>query len=213
MFRWPWFRRYWWFFLILKYLHLQCFWGHGIHFWYFYWAIMFGWPWISSSTSGSEKHWWLWLIIFFFDFFTIYVFGVWRIHYGHSYWAGLFGWPWIYGSTCGSWATQMYWWLCLMDFYNIFTIDVLKVRESFCLHFSCSVNLENLWQLPVLEVLEVNQTRSLRRSVSNVLHFTESPLYQFWRSWFSLSLITNNEQPAVCYSLFKNWNNHKLYNQ
>ena len=79
-----WVTRYWWFCLIdfLKFLHCLCFWGRGIHCWYSYQAILFGWPRKSRSTSGSG-------------------------------------------------GSQRYWWLCLMDFCNIFKIYVFKVRESF----------------------------------------------------------------------------------
>ena len=84
------------------------------------------------------------------------------IHYWHSYWATLFGWPRKSGSTSGSRATQRFWWLCLMDFHNIFTIHVFKVRESFAdisTELSCLGDLENPEQLSVPEVLEVTHTR------------------------------------------------------
>ena len=62
----------------LKILHYLCFRGQGIHFWYSYWATMFGWPRKSKSTSGSrgsQRYWWF-CLMYFHNFFTIYVFEV-----------------------------------------------------------------------------------------------------------------------------------------
>ena len=66
----------------LKISHYSCFWGQGIHCWYFYIATMFRWPRKSRKTSGPAR-------------------------------------------------TRGYWWLCLVDFWNFFTIYVFEVRESF----------------------------------------------------------------------------------
>ena len=66
----------------LKFSHYSCFWGQGIHCWYFYIATMFRWPRKSRKTSGPAR-------------------------------------------------TRGYWWLCLVDFWNFFTIHVFEVRESF----------------------------------------------------------------------------------
>ena len=49
-----------------------------------------------------------------------------------------------------------------MDFCNIFSIRVFKVRESFAdisTELSCLGDLENTKQLPVLEVSEVTHAR------------------------------------------------------
>jgi uncharacterized membrane protein YhaH (DUF805 family) len=84
------------------------------------------------------------------------------IHCWHSFRATSLKWPQKSGSTSGSRATQRYWWLCLTDFPNIFTIYVFKVRESFSdisTELSCSGDLENPGQLPVLEVFEVTKTK------------------------------------------------------
>ena len=92
----------------LKFLHYLCFRGQGIHFWYSYWATMFGWPRKSRSTSGTG--------------------GTWR-----------------------------YWWLCLINFWNFFTIYVFEVREfisDILTELPCSGDLENQGQLPVQKVLE-----------------------------------------------------------
>jgi hypothetical protein len=51
------------------------------------------------------------------------------IHCWHSLGATSFGWPRKSGSTSGSRTTQKYWWLCLMDFPNIFNIYVSKVKN------------------------------------------------------------------------------------
>ena len=66
----------------LKFSHYSCFWGRGIHCWYFYIATMFRWPRKSRKTSGPAR-------------------------------------------------TRGYWLLCLVDFWNFFTIYVFEVRESF----------------------------------------------------------------------------------
>ena len=73
------FERYWWFCLINFWnFHTinSCFWGQGIHCWYFYIATMFGWSRKSRKTSGPARtrgYWWLCLVDFW-NFFTIYVF-------------------------------------------------------------------------------------------------------------------------------------------
>ena len=36
------------------------------------------------------------------------------------------------GSTFGTKGTRRYWWLCLIDFWNFFTIYVFEVKESIC---------------------------------------------------------------------------------
>ena len=92
----------------LKFLHYSCFRGQRIHFWYSYWATMFGWSRKSKSTSGTG--------------------GTWR-----------------------------YWWLCLIDFWNFFTIYVFKDKESIAAiptELSSLGDLENPGQLPVQEVFE-----------------------------------------------------------
>ena len=51
----------------LKFAHYSCFWGHGIHCWYFYIATTFRWPPKSRKASGPARtrgYWWLWLVHF-----------------------------------------------------------------------------------------------------------------------------------------------------
>ena len=55
-------------------------------------------------------------------------------------------------------VTQKYWWLYLMDFYNFFTIYVVKVKESTAdipTELRCLSDLENPSKLPVWEVLVI----------------------------------------------------------
>ena len=55
---------------------------------------------------------------------------------------------------------RRYWWLCLIDFWNFFTVYVLEVKESIAdipTELPYSGDLENLGQLSVLEVFEVTQ--------------------------------------------------------
>ena len=84
-----------------------------------------------------------------------------EIHCCYSYWATLFGWPRKSRATSGSRATQSYWWSCLMNFHNIFTIYVFMVMDSFAdisTELPCMGDLENPEQLPVLGVFKVNYT-------------------------------------------------------
>ena len=62
----------------LKFLHYLCFRDQGIHFWYSYWATMFGWLWKSSLTPGTGGTWRYWWFCFtdFPNFLNIYVFEV-----------------------------------------------------------------------------------------------------------------------------------------
>ena len=80
------------------------------------------------------------------------------IHWRHSNWATLFGWPRKSTSTSGTWGTQRYWWLCLIDFWNFFTIYFFEVRESIADILSellRSGDHENLGLLPVQDYPEV----------------------------------------------------------
>ena len=52
---------------------------------------------------------------------------------------------------------RRYWWFCLVNFHNFFSIDVFEVKESNAdipTDLPCSGDLENPGQLPVQEVLE-----------------------------------------------------------
>ena len=51
------------------------------------------------------------------------------IHWRYSCQAILLGWPRKARSISGSKGSQRYWWLCLMEFRNIFNIYIFKVRE------------------------------------------------------------------------------------
>ena len=80
------------------------------------------------------------------------------IHCRHSQWAAIFGWPRKSRSTSGTGGTRRYWWLCLIDFWNFFTIYVFEVKESIAdipTELPCSGDLENPGQFPVQEVLMI----------------------------------------------------------
>ena len=62
-------------------------------------------------------------------------------------------------------VTQRYWWLYLMDFWNVFTIYVVKVRKSIAdipTELRCLSDLGNASQLPVWEVLVIVSFRVLK---------------------------------------------------
>ena len=68
----------------------------------------------------------------------------------------MFGWPRKSRSISGLRGTLRYWWLCLMDFHNFFSIYVFGVKESIAdipTELPCLDDLKNLGQLPVWEVL------------------------------------------------------------
>ena len=50
------------------------------------------------------------------------------IHFWYSHWATMFGWPRKSRSTSGTEGTWRYWWFCLMDFHNFFSIYVFEVK-------------------------------------------------------------------------------------
>ena len=84
-----------------------------------------------------------------------------RIHCWYFCRATMFGWPRKYRLTSGPTCTQRYWWLCLVDFWNFFTIYVFKVSESFGdipTELLCLGDLKNAGHLLVQEVFEVTQT-------------------------------------------------------
>ena len=89
------------------------------------------------------------------------------IHCWHSYWATMFGWPRKSRSTSGTGGTRRYWWLCLIDFWNFFTIYVFEVKESIAdipTELPCLSDLENPSQLPVREVLMILSYKFLKFS-------------------------------------------------
>ena len=94
----------------LKFSYYSCFWGQGIHYWYFYIATMFRWPRKSRKTSGPARprgYWWLCLVDFW-NFFTIYVFEGQGILWWHSYWATMFERPQKFRSPSGSRGFRAY---------------------------------------------------------------------------------------------------------
>ena len=74
------------------------------------------------------------LVILFYNFlkFSHYA-RYWgqEIHCWYFYIATMFRWPRKSRTTSGPGRTRGYWWLCLVDFWNFFTIYVFEVRESF----------------------------------------------------------------------------------
>ena len=137
-----------------QFLQYLCFRGRGIHFWHSYWATMFRWPRKSRSTSGSrgsQRYWWFCLMDFH-NFFSIYVFDVKESISDIPTEPPCFRWPQKSKSTSGSRGSQRYWWFCLMDFHNFFSIYVFEVKESISdipTELSCLGDLENLGQLAV----------------------------------------------------------------
>ena len=84
-----------------------------------------------------------------------------RIHCWYFYSATMFEWPRKSRLTSGPTRTRRYWWLCLVDFWNFFTIYVFEVSEPFDdipTELSCFKDLKNSGHLLVQEVFEVIQT-------------------------------------------------------
>ena len=54
-----------------------------------------------------------------------------RLNCWYSYRATMFGWPQKSRLTSGPTRIRRYWWLCLVDFLNFFTIYVFEVSKSF----------------------------------------------------------------------------------
>ena len=141
-----------------KFLLYSCFLGWGIHFWYSYWATMLRWLRISRSTFGTGGTWRLLMIVSYeFSKFLYYLcFRRLGIHFWYSYWATMFRWPRKSRSTSGTRGIWRYWWLCLMNFQNFFTIYVLRVRNPLSgvpTELLCSGVSDNSGKLPVQEVL------------------------------------------------------------
>ena len=79
------------------------------------------------------------------------------IHCWHSYWAAMFGWIQKFRSTSGTRGTWRYWWLCLINFWNMFTIYVFEVKafiSDIPTELPRSGDLKNPGQLPFQEVLK-----------------------------------------------------------
>ena len=94
----------------------------------------------------------------FSKFFHYLCFREWGIHFRYSHWATMFRWPRKSRSTSGTGGTWRYWWLCLMNFRNFFTIYVFEGGKSISnipIELLCSGDLENPGQLPVQEVLMI----------------------------------------------------------
>ena len=73
----------------------------------------------------------------------------------------MFRWPRKSRLTFGPSRTRRYWWLCLVDFWNFFTIYVFEVSESFDdipTELPCLGDLKNSGHFLVHEVFEVTQT-------------------------------------------------------
>ena len=93
----------------------------------------------------------------FSKFLQYLCFRGWGIYFWYSYWATMFRWPRKSRPIFGTRGTWRYWWLCLMNFRNVFTIYVFEGGESISdiptepLFFG---EVENPSQLPVQEVFE-----------------------------------------------------------
>ena len=89
----------------------------------------------------------------FHNFHPTYVFKVKESNCWHSYWATMFKWP---RKSNVNFRFERYWWFCLMNFWNFYTIRVIEVRESIAdisTELPCLDNLENPGKLPVQDVI------------------------------------------------------------
>ena len=114
----------------LKFFPYLCFRGQGTHCRHFYWATMFGWPWKSRSTSGSGAYWCHYdVIVNFHQFLQYWCFwgqGMSMPTFLLIYHVGVTSKIQVTSGTGGTWR---YWWFCLMDFPNFFSIYVFEVKE------------------------------------------------------------------------------------
>ena len=104
----------------------------------------------------SERYWWFCLIDFH-NFLTIYVLEVKQFIVGIPTKLPCLGDLRNSRLTSGTGGTRRYWWLCLIDFHNFFTIYAFGVKESIAgipnkLKLPCLDDLKNQGQLPVHEV-------------------------------------------------------------
>ena len=70
----------------------------------------------------------------------------------------MFGWSRKSRSTSGTGGARRYWWFCLINFWNFFSIHVCEVKKSIAdihIELPCLDDLENLGQLPVQKVLMI----------------------------------------------------------
>ena len=84
-----------------------------------------------------------------------------RFHCWYFYRATMLGWPRKSRLTSGQTFTRRYWWLCLVDFSNFFTIYVFEVSESFDdipTELLCLGDLKKSGHFLVQEVFEATQT-------------------------------------------------------
>ena len=94
----------------------------------------------------------------FLKFLHYLCFRGWGIHLWYSYWATMFQWPRKSRSTFGTGGTRRYWWFCLMNFQNFFSIHVSEVKKSTVdtlTELPCLGEVKNSGQLPVLVVLMI----------------------------------------------------------
>ena len=148
---------------------------------------MFGWPRKIQVNFRYRGYWWLCLINFLKFLHYLWFRGQ-GIHCWHSQWAAMFGWPWKSKSTSGTGGTRRYWWLCLIDFWNFFSIYVFEVKESIAdipTKLPCLGDLENQGQLPVQEVLMILSCEfSQFLQYSCFLRSRNPLLHSFWATMF-----------------------------
>ena len=140
----------------LEFLHYLCFRRWVIHFWYSYWATMFRWPRKSRSTSGTggTDDFVLWIV----DMFSVFMFSrsinlllTFLLSYRVQ----------VTLKIQVNFRYMRYWWFCLMNFWNFFSINVFEVKESIAdipTELPCSVDLKNLWNRKLTQIFEVTRT-------------------------------------------------------
>ena len=119
---------------------------------------------LSDTDNPSQLPVWEVLVILSYKFLKFSHYSCcWGqgIHCWYFYIATMFRWPRKSRLTSGPTRTRRYWWLCLVDFWNFFTIYVFEVSKSFDdipIELPCLGDLKNSGHLPVQEVFEVTQT-------------------------------------------------------
>ena len=126
----------------LKFSHYLCFRDRKIHFWYCYLASMFGCPWKSRSTSGTggTDDSVLWI----FEISSVFMFSRSRnplLAFLLSYRVQ------VTLKIQVNFRYRRYWWFCLTNFWNFFSIYIFEVKEFIAdipTELPCLGDLKNL---------------------------------------------------------------------
>ena len=126
-----------------------------------------------------------------------------RILFWHYWWATMLEKSRKSRSTSGSRGSQRYWSFCLMNFWNFFTIHVLRSRNPLLIFlpgYPIWVTSEKLGQLPVREILRGTDDCVLWNfAISSIYMFSMSGnhLLTFLLCYYVWGLLENSKQLLV----------------